>query len=176
MPVLEGALEHSVDLAAAMDSRGYGRTFDATRTSRRITTGLMFGGLLGVCVGVYGLLDGTTSSWFGLPMLCAGSALAAAGIVLGGRRSGRSRYRSDPWALPEWLVVACGVVPAVAMFINVDVAPEQLYLASVVMTPPVPALACLGILVAALPAVLAPPQPLSVAESRSAERALEVVG
>ncbi|TXL57895.1 energy-coupling factor transporter transmembrane component T [Aeromicrobium terrae] len=176
MPVLEGALEHSVDLAAAMDSRGYGRTFDATRTSRRITTGLMFGGLLGVCVGVYGLLDGTTSSWFGLPMLCAGSVLAAAGIVLGGRRSGRSRYRSDPWALPEWLVVASGVVPAVAMFVNVDVAPEQLYLASVVMTPPVPALACLGILVAALPAVLAPPQPVLVAESHPAEPALEVVG
>jgi energy-coupling factor transport system permease protein len=175
MPVLEGALEHSVDLAAAMDSRGYGRTFDATRTSRRLTTGLMFGGLLGVCVGVYGLLDGTTSSWFGLPMLCAGSVLAAAGIVLGGRRSGRSRYRSDPWALPEWLVVACGVVPAVAMFVNVDVAPEQLYLASVVMTPPVPALACLGILVAALPAVLAPPQPVVTVEARASEPALEAV-
>jgi energy-coupling factor transport system permease protein len=174
MPVLEGALEHSVDLAAAMDSRGYGRTFDATRTSRRITTGLMFGGLLGVCVGVYGLLDGTTSSWFGLPMLCAGSVLAATGIILGGRRAGRSRDRADPWAAPEWLVVACGAVPAVAMFVNVDVAPEQLFLASVVMTPPVPALACLGIFVGALPAVLAPPQPLSAPAARTVEPALEV--
>ncbi len=31
MPVLEGALEHSVELAAAMDSRGYGRTTDDSR-------------------------------------------------------------------------------------------------------------------------------------------------
>ena len=37
MPVLEGALEHSVELAAAMDSRGYGRTTDDSRVSRRLT-------------------------------------------------------------------------------------------------------------------------------------------
>ena len=37
MPVLEGALEHSVELAAAMDSRGYGRTTDTGRVSRRLT-------------------------------------------------------------------------------------------------------------------------------------------
>ena len=37
MPVLEGALERSVDLAAAMDARGYGRTTDTDRVSRRVT-------------------------------------------------------------------------------------------------------------------------------------------
>lgn len=160
MPVLEGALEHSVELAAAMDSRGYGRTTDTARVSRRLTGTLVFGGLLGVCVGVYGLLDGTTSSWLGLPMLLAGSALAALGISAGGRRTGRTKYRPDPWALPEWLVTGCGVVAAAAMFVNVELAPEQLFLASVTMVPPVPLLACAGILVAALPAVLAPPLPV----------------
>ena len=159
MPVLEGALEHSVDLAAAMDSRGYGRTTDDSRVSRRLTGALVFGGLLGVCVGVYGLLDGTTSSWLGLPMLLAGSLLAAAGIAVGGRRTGRTRYRPDPWALPEWLVAGCGAAAAVAMFVNVAVAPEELYLATVVMVPPVPTIAVVGILVAMLPAVLAPPLP-----------------
>ena len=34
--------------------------------------------------------------------------VAGAGCALGGRRAGRTRYRPDPWALPEWLVVACG--------------------------------------------------------------------
>jgi energy-coupling factor transport system permease protein len=160
MPVLEGALEHSVELAAAMDSRGYGRTTDDSRVSRRLTAVLVFGGLLGVCVGVYGLLDGTTSSWLGLPMLGLGSALAAVGVAVGGRRTGRSKYRPDPWALPEWLVAGCGASAAVAMFVNVGRAPEELYLASVTMVPPVPLLACAGILVAALPAVLAPPLPV----------------
>src|SRR5689334_8988989 len=61
MPVLEGALERSVDLAAAMDARGYGRTTDEARVSRRMTGLLMSGGLLGICIGVYGLLDATAS-------------------------------------------------------------------------------------------------------------------
>ncbi len=160
MPVLEGALEHSVELAAAMDSRGYGRTTDDSRVSRRLTALLVFGGLLGVCVGVYGLLDGTASSWLGLPMLSLGGLLAAAGIAVGGRRTGRTRYRPDPWALPEWLVAGCGAAAAVAVWVNVSVAPQQLYLASVTMVPPVPVVATFGILVALLPAVLAPPQPV----------------
>ena len=63
MPVLEGALERSVDLAAAMDSRGYGRTTDESAASRGGSPALLvFGGLLGVCVGIYGLLDGTASA------------------------------------------------------------------------------------------------------------------
>ena len=174
MPVLEGALDHSVDLAAAMDSRGYGRTTDDSRVSRRVTTGLVFGGLLGVCIGVYGLLDGTTSAWLGLPMLLLGSALAAAGIAVGGRRTGRTRYSPDPWALPEWLVAGSGVVAAVAMFVNVAVAPEELYLASVGMVPPVPMIAVVGILVAMLPAVVAPPLPPVVRAAPSTDRRLEV--
>jgi energy-coupling factor transport system permease protein len=174
MPVLEGALEHSVELAAAMDSRGYGRTVDASRVSRRLTAALLYGGLLGVCVGVYGLLDGTASAWLGLPMLLAGAALAAVGIAVGGRRTARTRYRPDPWALPEWLVAGCGAVAAVATFVNVSRAPEQLYLATVTMVPPVPVLACLGILVAVLPAVLAPPQPVVRSTPVSPDQPLEV--
>jgi energy-coupling factor transport system permease protein len=156
MPVLEGALEQSVDLAAAMDSRGYGRTTDAGRVSRRLTAVLVFGGLFGVCVGVYGLLDGTTASWLGLPMLVGGSAMAALGVHVGGRRTGRTRYRPDPWALPEWLVAGSGLVAAVLMFVNVHTDPAQLVLASATATPPVPVLACIGILVGIAPAFLAP--------------------
>jgi energy-coupling factor transport system permease protein len=91
MPVLEGALERSVDLAAAMDARGYGRTTDADRVSRRVTALLVFGGLLGVCIGVYGLLDGTASTWMGAPMLAGGVVLGAVGLHVGGRRTGRTR-------------------------------------------------------------------------------------
>jgi len=159
MPVLEGALDRSVELAAAMDARGYGRTTDAERVSRRLTAFLVFGGLLGVLVGVYGLLDASAASWLGLPMLLVGAVLAGIGIAVGGRRTGRSTYRPDPWSLPEWLVAGCGAAAAVAMSVNVAVAPAQLVLSSPTAVPPVPLLACLGILVAALPAVLAPPPP-----------------
>lgn len=159
MPVLEGALERSVELAAAMDSRGYGRTTDESRVSRRLTGALVFGGLLGVCIGVYGLLSGTSASWLGLPMLLFGCLLGAVGIYFGGRRTGRTKYRPDPWALPEWLVTASGLTAAAAMFVNVETDPSSLVLATVTATPAVPVLACVGILVGLLPAVLAPPLP-----------------
>src|SRR4051794_36530689 len=63
MPVLVDALDRSLALAAAMDSRGYGRGTGATRRVRLATGTLLVAGLLGVCVGVYGLLDGTSPGW-----------------------------------------------------------------------------------------------------------------
>jgi energy-coupling factor transport system permease protein len=166
MPVLEGALERSVDLAAAMDARGYGRTTDASRVSRRTTGLLVSVGLLGVCIGIYGLLDGTASAWLGTPMLLVGLLVAAVGLRVGGRRTGRSRYRPDPWALPEWLVTGSGVVAATLVLIDVHLSPEDFFLASVTTVPPVPLLATVGILVGALPAVLSPPLPGRTAPSR----------
>jgi energy-coupling factor transport system permease protein len=159
MPVLEGALDRSVELAAAMDSRGYGRTTDAGRVDRRLTALLTFGGLLGVCVGVYGLLDASASALLGLPSLLAGVVLAVAGLVLGGRRTRRTRYRPDPWALPEWLVAGSGVVAAAGLFATAAFDPGALELAGPLVVPPVPWLAVVAVLVASLPAVVAPRSP-----------------
>ena len=89
-----------------------------------------------------------------------GLALVAVALVLGGRRTGRTRYRPDPWALPECLVVASGATAAVMTFWQVRVDATTLVLSSPLDVPPVPPLACLGILVALLPAVLSPPLPL----------------
>jgi energy-coupling factor transport system permease protein len=162
MPILEGALERSVDLAAAMDARGYGRTTVADPRTRRLTAALVLTGMLGMCLGLYGMLSGTSSRWMGAPALLAGVALGAWGIVVGGRRTERSRYRPDPWALPEWLVVGCGVVAAGCMFWQVRTDPAALVLASPTDVPQVPVLGCVGILVAMLPAVLSPPLPEEV--------------
>ena len=109
MPVLESALERSVELAAAMDARGFGRATGNRRT-RLVTGGLTSGGLLGVCIGSYGLLDAGSPPALGLPLLLLGVVLAAGGLVVGGRRATRSRYRPDPWSAPEWLTTLqrCG--------------------------------------------------------------------
>ncbi|HEU4511576.1 MAG TPA: energy-coupling factor transporter transmembrane component T [Nocardioidaceae bacterium] len=174
MPVLEGALERSVELAAAMDSRGYGRTTASTPHARRVAGLFTLGGLVGLCVGVYGLLSGTSADWMGLPMLLAGSALAVAGVHVGGRNTGRTTYRPDPWALPEWLVAGSGLVAAVTMFVTVEVWPETLVLAGITAVPPVPVLATVGILTAMLPAILAPPLPRQAPEETTHEKRLEV--
>ncbi|MFV0533672.1 MAG: energy-coupling factor transporter transmembrane component T [Cumulibacter sp.] len=159
MPMLEGVLERSVDLAAAMDARGYGRTTAHNPRARRLTIAMVLGGALGCCIGLYGLLSGASGAWTGLPMLLVGAALALAGLVRGGRRTGRTRYRPDPWALPEFLVSGAGIAAATLMFVQIGVAPEELVLGSITAVPPVPVLALLGILIAALPAFVAPPPP-----------------
>lgn len=159
MPMLEGALERSIDLAAAMDSRGYGRTTVRDPRARRLTVTLVIAGAIGCCLGLYGLLNGTADSWLGLPMLIVGTVLAVVGLVTGGRRTGRTRYRPDPWAVPEILVAGCGGTAAVLMFVQMSVDPATLVLGSVTDIPPVPIIALAGILVAALPAFLAPPLP-----------------
>ena len=159
MPIVEGALERSVDLAAAMDSRGYGRTTQESPVGRRVTAGLVLTGSFGLLVGVYGLL---TAHSFGVPLLVLGVVLGVVGLRVGGRRTGRTRYRPDPWALPELVAVGCGVVAATLMFVTSSRHPELLALASPTDAPPVPLVACLGILVGVLPAFLTPPPPMAL--------------
>ena len=159
MPVLEGALERSVELAAAMDARGFGRTATAgdVRRHRAGSGAVTLAGLLGVCAGLYGLLDAESPVALGLPLLAVGAAVATAGLWLGGRRATRTRYRPDPWGLPEWLVSACGVAAAATAVVASAVSPDAMNPStSPLVLPTLPPLAVAGLLVAALPAWLAP--------------------
>ncbi|MGH9018875.1 MAG: energy-coupling factor transporter transmembrane component T [Acidimicrobiales bacterium] len=158
IPVLEDALERSLQLAAAMDSRGYGRTGDVTRGSRRLTGALLIVGMGGLCVGVYGLLDGSAARSTAVPGLAGGGALCAFGLFLGGRRVQRSRYRPDPWAAAEWMVAACGVVPAAVMVAGLGVGLTGLDPSTdPLVWPGLPLVPALAIMVGALAAVAAPP-------------------
>ncbi|GAA4011085.1 CbiQ family ECF transporter T component [Allokutzneria multivorans] len=160
IPVLTDALDRSLALAAAMDSRGYGRTGTRQRGPRLLTGFLVIGGLAGICVGVYGLLDGTAPRYLGGPVLAGGLALAIAGFVLGGRRVPRTVYRPDSWRAPELLVAACGIGTAAVLFITSQVDAANLYPSLNPLTwPEFAALPALGVLLGAAPAVLAPPHP-----------------
>ena len=72
----------------------------------------MLVGLCGVCVGVYAGLDHTAPRLLATPMLLLGVAAAVAGLVLAGRRVGRTRYRPDPWRWPEFVVMLSGIASA----------------------------------------------------------------
>jgi energy-coupling factor transport system permease protein len=163
MPVFSGALDRSIALAAAMDSRGYGRTADLSLADRRITGGLVLGGMLGTCLGLYALLDGSSASPAGLPLLLIGMLAAGLGLVRGGRRNTRTRYRPDPWLGPEWLTAGTGVAAAVGAFVAAHVAPLAMNPAVTPLNwPMVPWAAVLGVLVAVLPAWLTPTPPAIV--------------
>ncbi|WP_435850066.1 energy-coupling factor transporter transmembrane component T [Streptomyces massasporeus] len=156
LPVLEGALERSVSLAAAMDARGYGRTAQVPPAVRRTTAALTLGGLLGVCAGTYGLLTAEGAA-YGFPLLLAGLAAALAGLRLGGRRSPRTRYRPDRWDVRAWLVVASGVAVAALLALAAARDPAALHPGVVpLVAPTLPLRPAAAVLLGLLPAFVAP--------------------
>ncbi|MEU9141919.1 energy-coupling factor transporter transmembrane component T [Streptomyces sp. NPDC048404] len=156
LPVLEGALERSVALAAAMDARGYGRTAQVPAAVRRTTSALTLGGLLGVCAGTYGLLTAAGDS-YGLPVLLAGLGAALGGLWLGSRRSARTRYRPDLWGVRAWLVAGSGVAVAALMIVAASSDPAALRPGVIpLVAPTLPLRPAAAILLGLLPAFVAP--------------------
>ncbi|MBC2962573.1 energy-coupling factor transporter transmembrane protein EcfT [Nocardioides deserti] len=155
VPVLEDALERSLALAAGMDARGYGRAPGQTRRERWTTGAFLLVGLGGICVGVYGVLDQTAPRVLAAPMLVLGLVAAVAGLASAGRRVQRSRYRPDPWRWPELAVVGSGIV---AGAVGVWASRAQLAIAYPDLTrmPEISLALLLGVLVGALPALVAP--------------------
>lgn len=160
IPVLEGALERSVTLAAAMDSRGYGRRGSQPRRQQRLAAGLLLGGLVAACIGTYGLVSTGSPVVLGLPLLVLGTGATIGALVLAGRTRIRTRYRPDPWATPEWLVSAAGVVTAALFATGAALGDPGM---DTSFDPPawpqLPWIALVAIAVSTLPAWVAPPLP-----------------
>lgn len=155
VPVLTDALDSSLHLAAAMDTRGYGRRAAVPASRRYATSTLVIIGLAAIAIGVYGVLDGTTPMWLGLPMLTAGILIAFLSLYLAGRAVQRSRYRPDKWGAKSIAIASTGVIAAVSVFIAGQVDPETL--TAPVTSPwwPEPAwIALAGIGIAATPALM----------------------
>ena len=122
LPVLEDALERSVQLAASMDARGYGRRappvagrpphdgrLHPVRAARRDARGPTACSTPALRPG-----SGCRSSLGGL-------LAAVVGLWLGGRRAVRTRYRPDPWRSPEWLTSASGGIAGGRMLVVVSI-------------------------------------------------------
>ena len=166
IPVLEDALDRSLVLAAAMDSRGYGRSAEQPRrcdwSPRRSCSAES-----SVCASAP-----TESSTARRRARSAGpcspsaasspsSASASAAGVCSAASTG-----PDPWGLPEWMVVACGLGAACAMFVASSVDPDNLYpTLQPLRWPALGVLPAIGALIGALPALLAPPVHLGEAPS-----------
>ncbi|MET9508963.1 energy-coupling factor transporter transmembrane protein EcfT [Streptomyces flavidovirens] len=161
LPVLEGALERSVAVAASMDARGYGRTAQVPPVVRHTTTALTLGGLLGVCAGSYGLLAAEGAA-YGLPVMAGGLVAALAGLRLGGRRSVRTRYRPDEWGVRAWLVAGSGAAVAALMIWAAADDPVALHPGVVpLVAPEFPLWPAASVLIGLLPAFVAPVPPTS---------------
>jgi len=159
LPVLEGALDRAVALAASMDSRGYGRRGSSSVSVRRRPVGLVLLGLVAIAVGSYGLLDPSAPALFRIPALGVGAAALIGALVAGGKSTMRTRYRPDPWIGPEWLVSLVGLA-AFGSFVLVGRMGDALSPSTNPLeVPAVPFVAVIGLLIAALPAWFAPNPP-----------------
>jgi energy-coupling factor transport system permease protein len=160
IPVVEDAFERSLRLAAAMDARGYGRRGEVSPRARQVTTACLMTGMAGLCAGAYGLLDRTTPALLGFPTMLVGGTLCCVGLGLGGRMVTSTRYRPDPWRAPEWFVGGSGLLAAGALIGASMAGVRELSPSFAPLTwPSLPLLPTLAILLAALPAFVAPPPP-----------------
>jgi energy-coupling factor transport system permease protein len=167
VPVLEDAFERSLRLAAGMDARGYGRTGDLTPRQRARTGSLMLLGLFGICVGSYAVLDQTAPRWLAGPMLGVGVLCAALGLWSAGRLVRRTRYRPDVWQWPELLVAASGLAAGAVVFAlgRSDLGAVH---PGVTVAPQLSVLGVVAMMIALVPAAVAPPPVLlSAAGTRS---------
>ena len=176
VPVLEGGLASSIDLAAAMDSRGFARVGDVPTRWRRSAAALVLLGLMGTLVALFALLGGGLMPAAGVPLLAVSTALALTGAVMAGRRSRRTRYRPDPWLAPEWLATVAGLVPAVVISALAVTDPVALNPVGIIplQVPAVPLAALAAVGVAALPAWLTPPPPPAVPSPATRDEAQPV--
>ncbi len=142
-----------------MDARGYGRQADVPARTRRLSAALVLGGLTGLVISLYGLLDAGSPGLLGLPLALVGLVLAAAGFRLAGRRSIRTRYRPDPWRGPEWLTSISGAVPAAVLVVSSATAGAGLLVPpSPISWPTLPLVPALAVLIGLLPAWFTPLQ------------------
>jgi energy-coupling factor transport system permease protein len=155
VPVLEGALERSICLAASMDARGFGRRCSSQRL-RRSTALATLAGLVALGIGLFEVLDSGSTSGIGLAVVLVGGALIVGGLA-GAAHGSRSRYRPDRWMVGEWLVVVAGLAALAGVVaagsVNPNALVQPLYPLAL---PGVPVAALVGILVAGLPSVIAP--------------------
>ena len=172
VPVFEGALERSVLLAAAMDSRGYGRTAGVSASSRRLASGFLLAGLVAACIGTYAIVAAGSPALLGLPLLAAGLLVSILGITMAARRSVRTRYRPDPWWLAEWLVAGAGLAAAAVFacaawthLLGIDTPSDP------AQWPLLPLAPVLALAIACTPALTAPRLPQSVRPVQARERA-----
>ncbi|MDZ7676225.1 MAG: energy-coupling factor transporter transmembrane component T [Acidimicrobiales bacterium] len=156
VPVVEDAFDRALSMAATMDARGYGRAGEVPAGVRRATGACVIGGLAGLSMGAFAVLDTTAPDVLGVPALVVGGVLGFGALRLGARRAIRTRYRPDRWGGAETVVAASGLVALVGVLVAERTGAGTLDPVFVPITlPDPPVSAMIGVLVALVPVLVA---------------------
>lgn len=155
-PVLHEALDRSLALAAAMASRGYGRSQDISPATRRLNATFLLAGLFGLCIGAYGLLSAATPPVLAWSLLILGASIAVGGLIFASRRMPHTRYRPDPFGAREWTVVSSGAAALAGVSLAGYLDATAIWpITNPLTMPTFPLLAALGVLAALGPSLVA---------------------
>lgn len=105
VPLLASSLERSIQLAEALDSRGYGRT-KTVQGSRVWQQVALVGGVTLLALGLYVAFTGAARGWLGV---IAGGALLIAALHRMGSGTPRTRYVQEHWRRRDTLATLASV-------------------------------------------------------------------
>lgn len=155
VPLVEETLDRAIALAASMEGRGYGRASPGGHTWGLVASI----GVAVIAVGSFWIVAGS-EPLSAAAMLGLGVTLVAVGFTGAGRRAQRTRYRAERWGRHEWLVGLSGVVAAVGVYLTGVLTTGVLApTLEPLEWPQLPVLTAFTVLLAATPAVTAPPVP-----------------
>ncbi|MBU6352191.1 MAG: hypothetical protein KGS73_18810 [Chloroflexi bacterium] len=115
VPLLEGGLERSLQLAEAMVARGFA---SLAAPHARGAQGLALAGFASLVVGWLLQLTVGTLWWTPLPMAGGGAALLFA-LWYAGRQHPYTVYRPQPWQRRDWIVLAGALLAAGAYLLPI---------------------------------------------------------
>jgi energy-coupling factor transport system permease protein len=123
VPLMTDSLEKAVQLAEAMESRGYGRTSSAIRIPQSEI--LMAGGLSAVLLGW--LIEAYWRNGTGWAIVALGVTALAVGLRLVAAHAPRTtHYRRQTWSARDTLLVVFSVVPLTAVIAAAMLDPQVL--------------------------------------------------
>jgi energy-coupling factor transport system permease protein len=115
VPLLEGGIERSLQLAEAMVARGFA---SLSAPHARGAQGLALAGFASLVVGWLLQLSAGTMWWTLLPMAGGGAALVF-GLWRAGRQHPYTVYRPQPWQSRDWIVLAGALLAAGAYLLPI---------------------------------------------------------
>ena len=119
IPVLEDTIEQSMQLAASMSARGFGRRGNRTTKNVLITRITTFLALTFIVAGVAMLLISTASQLIDLSVLVTGFVFAFISFKLSSGRVNRTQYIVLRWQLGDAVVLTLGALVLLSAFAGV---------------------------------------------------------